>query len=289
MKYCVRYSRKFNYIDKVDEFKIVYKPKDDTLIYFLSQFPDKRIIISMTEEDIENIILSGAFKEKYALLENKNFAFLLPVITDENKTTISLFIKELKSNNIQYFINEKIYSIDKVWELIDLGVSDVYICGELGFELKSISQKIHQAGINIRVFPDVAQSTRASGDPVTKFYIRPDDILKYNEYIDICEFFADDKIRDNLLYQVYAKEHHWYLNINDIILGFEDYEPISNISFPNQFGIIRSNCQKRCLKDNNCDLCHRCFNLSKICEENGVVLKENLVTKEEYDADKDFN
>ena len=57
MKYCVRYSRKFNYIDKVDEFKIVYKPKDDKLIEFLKLYSNKRIMIAMTVEDIENIVV----------------------------------------------------------------------------------------------------------------------------------------------------------------------------------------------------------------------------------------
>lgn len=287
MKYCVRYSRKFNYIDKVDEFKIVYKPKDDKLIEFLKLYSNKRIIISMTVEDIENIVLSHALKEKYALLENKNFVFLLPTINDDNKITISLFIKELQKNNIQFFFNDKVYSIDKVWELIDIGVSDVYICGELGFELKSISNRIHNAGVNIRVFPDIAQSTRASGDPITKFFIRPEDIQKYNEYIDVCEFFADDKIRDNFLYQIYAIEKKWYLNLNDIILGFEDYDKISNISFPNQFGIIRTNCRKKCLKETDCHLCQRCVDLVKKCEEKGVVLVQKVITKDEFDVDND--
>lgn len=286
MKYCVRYSRKFHYIDEVDEFKIIYKPKDDKLIYFLSQFPNKRIIISMTEEDIENIILTNAFKEKYVPLENKNFAFLLPTITDNNKKSISLFIQELKKNNIQYFFDEKIYSIDKVWELISIGVSDVYICGELGFELKTIAKRIHDAGVNIRVFPDVAQSTAVSINPFTKFFIRPDDILKYQDYVDICEFFADDKVRDNFLYPIYAKDHRWYLNLNDVILGL-DTEPVNNISISKNFGIVRLNCRKRCMRTGECSICTRCVELSNLLNEKGLVLKEKEVTKEEYEANED--
>ena len=109
MKYCVRYSRKFNYIDKVDEFKIVYKPNHEKLLAFLELYSEKRIIISFTVDDIQEIVLSKCL-EKYTSLENKNFAFLLPPIDEENKVIISLFIKELKKNNIEYFFNEKLYS-----------------------------------------------------------------------------------------------------------------------------------------------------------------------------------
>ena len=285
MKYCVRYSRKFNYIDKVDEFKIVYKPNHEKLLAFLELYSKKRIIISFTVDDIQEIVLSKCL-EKYTSLENKNFAFLLPPINEENKVIISLFIKELKKSNIEYFFNEKLYSIDKVWEIISLGVSDVYICGELGFELKSISKRIHDAGVKIRIHPDVAQSTAVSVDPLTKFFVRPEDIYKYNDYVDVCEFFAEDKIRDNLLYSVYAKEHRWYLNLNDIILGL-DCEPVSNISISKQFGTVRLNCRKRCMREGGCAICTRCIELSRKLEEKGLVLKEREVSKEEYESNED--
>ena len=192
----------------------------------------------------------------------------------------------MKKSNIEYFFNEKLYSIDKVWEIISLGVSDVYICGELGFELKSISKRIHDAGVKIRIHPDVAQSTAVSVDPLTKFFVRPEDIYKYNDYVDVCEFFAEDKIRDNLLYSVYAKEHRWYLNLNDIILGL-DCEPVSNISISKQFGTVRLNCRKRCMREGGCAICTRCIELSRKLEEKGLVLKEREVSKEEYESNED--
>lgn len=288
MKYCVRYSRKFNFIDKVYEFKIIYKPNHTKLLAFLDKFSDKRIIISFTEEDMQDIVLSNDL-DKYAELENKNFAFLLPQINDENKITISLFIKKLKDAEIEYFFDDKVYSIDKVWELISIGVSDVYICGELGFEIKSIADRIHEANVKIRVFPDIAQSTAASGDPLTKFFIRPEDSILYNDYVDVFEFFADDKIRDNLLYTAYAKDQKWYLNLNDIIIGFEDYDPVSNISIPSQFGYIRMNCRKRCVREGTCHICDRCAELSNKLKENGLVLKEKVMTQKEYVEDEEEN
>ena len=188
MNYCVRFSRKFEYKEDIAEYKIVYKPKDDQLINFLNIYSDKRIIISLTVEDMMDIVTNKAL-EKYSAIEKKNFSFLLPAISDENKKIISLFVIEIKKNNIPFFFDDKVYSIDKVWELINLGVSDIYICGELGFELEQISDKIHEAGVKVRVFPDIAQSTVASCESLTKFYIRPEDTQYYEGIVDIFEFF----------------------------------------------------------------------------------------------------
>lgn len=271
MKYCVRYSRKFHYIDEVDEFKIIYKPNDDKLIEFLNLYSEKRIIISFQLKDMQDIVLSNALKEKYSTIENKNFTFLLPSINEENKKTISVFISALREYNIPFFFDDKVYSIDKVWELIEIGVSDIYICGELGFEIANIADKIHEANVKIRTFPDIAQSTRVSGESLTKFYIRPEDIEFYEDYIDVCEFFANDKTRDNVLYQIYAINKQWTNNIKDIIIDFN--EEISNLSFPKSFGEVRTRCNKKCLKNGKCQICHRAKELSTVLTKNELHLK----------------
>lgn len=268
MNYCVRFSRKFEYTDEIAEFKIIYKPRDKKLLEFLDYFNDKRFIISITVDDMPELVLSNLWKD-YA--ERKNFTFLLPEINDDNRKIISLFIKELKSNNIPFYFEDKVYSIDKVWELIDLGVSDIYISGELGFELAEISDRIHEAGVKIRVFPDVAQSVRAGGDSVTKFFIRPEDVDNYEDFVDVMEFTLNDKERDNILYKIYAINKKWTHEIKDIILNFDD--EISNLSFPSSFGEVRTHCRKRCLKNGNCQICFRAKELSNYLNSKEIHLK----------------
>ena len=80
MKYCVRYSRNFEYKEEISEFKLIYKPNDKKLIDFINFYSDKRLIISLTEDDIRDIILSNKLKEQYASIESKNFAFLLSLL-----------------------------------------------------------------------------------------------------------------------------------------------------------------------------------------------------------------
>ena len=46
MKYCVRYSRNFEYKEEISEFKLIYKPNDKKLIDFINFYSDKRLIIS---------------------------------------------------------------------------------------------------------------------------------------------------------------------------------------------------------------------------------------------------
>ena len=280
MNYCVRFSRKFEYKEDIAEYKIVYKPKDDQLINFLNIYSDKRIIISLTVEDMMDIVTNKAL-EKYSAIEKKNFSFLLPAISDENKKIISLFVIEIKKNNIPFFFDDKVYSIDKVWELINLGVSDIYICGELGFELEQIANKIHEAGVKIRVFPDIAQSTVASCESLTKFYIRPEDTQYYEGIVDIFEFFANDKNRDNVMYRIYEINRKWSRALKDIILEFED--DISNLSIPNGFGAARVHCNKKCLKNGKCKICYRAAELSNLLAENKLHLTNTNITGDEFD------
>lgn len=272
MEYCVRFSRKFEHIEDIKEFKIVYKPKDEKLIDFLNYYNDKRFIISVTLDNINEIVLSKSL-EKYVEIP-KNFTFLLPEINDENRKIISLFIQELKQYQIPFYLEDKVYSIDKAWELIDLGVSDIYVVGELCFELADIAEKIHESNVKIRVFPDVVQSIRSGGDSIIKFFIRPEDVQYYEDIVDVMEFAANDKVRDNVLYKVYAVNHGWSKNIGDIILNFN--EEISNMSFPKSFGEIRTRCRKRCLKNGNCKICYRAQELSEVLNKNELYLKDNL-------------
>lgn len=45
-----------------------------------------------------------------------------------------------------------------IYALIDRKVSDIYIVEELGFDLINVANVLHKNNINVRIFPNVAQS-----------------------------------------------------------------------------------------------------------------------------------
>ena len=87
--------------------------------------------------------------------------------------------------------------------MIRYGVSDVYIVNEFAFYLPQIKKNCGDE-VKIRVFPNVSQSTDKLHvlPTVTSFFIRPEDIPFYEEYVDVCEFFGTVD-RNEVLYKIY--------------------------------------------------------------------------------------
>lgn len=273
MKFSVEFANDFQYINEVDEIKIDFKPNYDRLLPFLIEYINKRIIIRVNFSDIEHLIIENDI-ERFFKLENRNFAFSLPPLNDENKKYLLLFGRELKKHNIDFFFRDYIYSIDSLWEYINFNVSDVYITGELGFEIPKISTVLKERGINLRVIPDIAQSSASQSD-ITNFFIRPEDLYLYENYIDIIEFYNNVNFhkRDELMYETYAINKEWPNKLNYLIEGIK--EKTANYSIPREFGKTRLNCGKRCLKGSNCESCYVAIKLANCIENNGYILKKD--------------
>ena len=61
----------------------------------------------------------------------------------------------------------------------------------------------HVKNIQIRVFPNVAQS-RSEIPAIKQFFIRPEDLNAYEPYVDIYEFYrVNSSINTDVLYEIY--------------------------------------------------------------------------------------
>lgn len=74
---------------------------------------------------------------------------------------------------------------DILTHLITFNPHGIYIGGALGFELESVSNILHKYGINIWVYPNLAQSSISTTPGQKKFWIRPEDVELYATYIDV--------------------------------------------------------------------------------------------------------
>ena len=147
MKYCLPYNSitsKSQQIIELDEWTIDYNPSDKTLIKFLENNSDKRINLKV--------------KDKLSIKKIEDLKFLEDLCEKFQNLYIEfdIFIKnqyqELLDSNIRYFFDDYIVDWDRLHEIIDFKVSDVYIAETLGFELDKVSTFVHNTGVRIRVF-----------------------------------------------------------------------------------------------------------------------------------------
>lgn len=275
MKYCIDYNKKSKILDKVDEINIVYNLKDTTLLEFLLTNKEKRVNICIEDLDIEKQ-LTAIEKIKDIKNSNENLQLFIRLqnINDD-------LIKKIKEYNLPFYINLRVNNWDTFRGLIDLGVSDIYITEDLCFNLLSVSSIAHSNRVQLRTFPNVAQSQWNSMDSLKKFFIRPEDIDTYSMYIDVVEFFGDiDKTE--VLYKIYAIDKKWMGRLDEIIIGF-DGDLDSRFILP-KFASYRTNCRKKCLKGGTCHICEAIEELSKTLADKGfmfTIKKENAELKEE--------
>lgn len=266
MKYSIKYNSASKILNQVDEVIIHYTQKNaKDLIDFILNKDFKRIVIDITENEDIFYDRQEYINLKKVLINNpeKNFSIKISSNYDIEK------IKILKTEGIPFFTNHLVSNWDLLNGLIELGVSDVYIVEALAFDLENVKAKTSKNNIQIRVFPNIAQSSWTEENDITKFFIRPEDVQYYEGYVDIFEFFGD-KLEAELLYKIYNKDKKWFGKLNEII-DFLNSDIDSRYLIP-KFGEARVKCGKMCSKNGKCKICERCYNISRTLEDNGIMI-----------------
>ena len=259
MNYCLNYNATTQHvacINEADEWLIEYNPKDATLMEFLDKYSDdKRINIYFKElVDLQFLIdLSKKFDNIYFKLTLD----YLPIIKKEKP-------------DIKYFFDTEASDWDTFIGLLYKGVTDIYIVESLGFELDKAAAAAHKENVKIRVYPNIAQSSWPGLSSIKKFFIRPEDMDIYANYVDTIEFYNVDKQID-VYYKVYAKDKKWFGPLREIILDFNS--DIDNKYVIPRFAEKRISCGKNCLKGGLCSRCNRISELSHSLEQSQLIVK----------------
>lgn len=264
MQYCVDYYRYSKANDKADEFTINYTKKNDALIDFLKENSQKRINLTIEEK-----LTDGELK-------------ILRTICDAYPNLVLRFefydydyVENITESGVPFFYANRVNNWDEFIGLIDLAVTDIYIVEEFAFELDKISKIAHDAGIRIRIYPNVAQSRWKDTQDIKKFWIRPEDIDFYSEYVDVCEFFGNIE-QIPVFLKIYKEDKQWFGLLNEIIIGLKS--PLDSRFIIPRFAERRIKCGKNCLKGGNCSMCETVVSLSKTLKEANIMVetkKEN--------------
>lgn len=270
MKYAINYHKGFRYMDRIDEVMIIYKDKLSELIDFVKDMPQERRVILDIAANPQIVIEDNLETIRNVMQVHKNIA--LKISLAQREVCVDLY-----EMNIPFFFCEFADSWDTLVSFIRYRVSDVYVVNELAFEMKDVSKMCKEYGVNIRVFPNVAQtSSRINNlDKLKSFFIRPEDVEIYEPYVDIFEFFGPDD-RESVLFEVY-NNGKWAGDLKDLIIGL-DISLHSDTIMP-LFGEERVNCGKQCYKG-RCIICDKVVALAKQLEEAKIKLVKTEMRKD---------
>ena len=178
MKTCIEWRKSFKHFDQVDEYNIKYKPdKNEKLLDFLEHYAKNKRVNIYTEPIESNIEVLTAIQQtgKY------NTA----IVIDESPLRLDKKTQKfLIDNQCKYYFYHLYSTWDGFNQMLELKVSDIFISGELGFDLKRVRAC---AGKNVQLRSFVNVSQIHFGDTFRGFFIRPEDINTYSEYIDVFE------------------------------------------------------------------------------------------------------
>ena len=274
MKFQIPFHRNFKYFEK-DKIEILinYKPDIKKLDDFINQYSDYRIIIAFGErESKEGAFIFKDFEIIQALLQkytNADIVLRFP----QYDTFIE---KKLNEYNIPHYYQEIISNWEDLLGFCDLNITDIRIGGNLAFMLYFTSKITREKNIRVRCFCNLCEQRWQTISSIKNFFIRPEDIPYYSNYIDTFEFFPyKENPNYNVLYEVFGIEHKWFGKLNEIIFNYQGEE--DNRTLIPAFGEYRSNCQRKCLIDSNsCKICDRIVDLGYALEEKNIIIRNKL-------------
>lgn len=174
-----------------------------------------------------------------------------------------LTMKQLIKNEYKAFLKYPIADWETLHGLLDVGVSDVYVDGSLGFSLKQVHDLC--GNTKIRISPTVSPNAAITGIKPNSFFIRPEDMELYAKYIDILDFQVPSIDKEEALFNIYHRERFNY-DMKDLLDNATF--SVKNPFIKPEFGQARVNCGQRCLvPGRSCHLCNTQIELTNLVYE----------------------
>lgn len=270
MKVCFEYFNSSKLLNDVDELKIKYDDQDVQLIDFLERHSHQRTILDIQDIDSFNRLQEwrklNAIKAKYP---HFNIALMFhPGSTRQVPKEMLDTINKL--DNIPYFFEFFVTTWEQLHYLISLKVSDVYLTEDMCFELEAAKALCSAKGVSIRAFPNIAQSSVWDSPAPAKFFIRPEDLDFYSQYIDTIEFWGDP-LKQDVFYHIYCVSKRWIGELNVIVADLN--ATFNNSGILPLFAQTRANCGKQCMRGKRCAICFKLDSLSNTLKDKGISVK----------------
>ena len=265
MKYCLQYSNQCKSLKEADEVTIKYI-EDKGLVKFLENHKHQRVNLSIAgstlpQPELRKLI---AMKKEYS-------AYRFAVAFEGNRFDPEV-LEQLRENNIPFYCSFRCDNWETFNYYIKLGVSDINVSGALAFELPKVKRVLekNKANIQIRITPNYCTNTLGWTNHLIGFFVRPEDIDLYAEYVDILDFYGIEN--QDTFYNMYAKTKRFLGNLNTCIYNLD--MDIDNKAMTSLFGDRRRACGRECLSGGRC---HRCYDLYKLQEIYREKAQEKII------------
>ena len=260
MKYNLFFSKRKNTEEKnFDEITIFL---NNNIREFIRGKRFKRINIEIdpSNQDLLYLVFFDFYEELKQYTKN---GIYLKFMTNPDLKILT----KVKEKGIPFFLNTPVTN----WESLSLylntlGVSDIYVGEDLGFDIQNVKTVAAAKNVQVRFYPYIYHFDMG----IKTFFIRPEDVPYYEDYIDVLDFTNLPVDEQYIYYEIY-KDKKWYGNLKEIF-------PALNIDLDSRcvvslFGKKRVSCQRKCLKGQKCDLCNTIANLSETLKENNIIIK----------------
>jgi len=245
MKLCVSARQERKYLNWAEQ--IIFEYRDRNAIPdFIEKYPDKTIILNYF--DFEEIDWDEL--QTYKILSHDNF------LLATNDLDI---ISDCTDNQINFYIAYPISTYDELIAVVNLGSKYVRLGAPLFFDLDNIHKFFPD--LKIRLVPNIAYDDgyiRENG--VAGTWVRPEDIMMYDPYVDTIEFHDIDSHKERALINIYWENRAWPGSLNMLITNL-NYEGLNRL-LPSMFTETRLNCQQKCVSRKSCHACFRLLHLA---------------------------
>ena len=222
-----------------------------TIFKFIKENPNKRYVVmvpsDLTEIELKKVIEQVELVKKVA----EDYT-----IQCENILQLQGFL----SGGYNAYLRWPICDWETYSSLRDLEVSDIYIDGPLGFNIKKIAES--KGNTKIRVSPTISPNaglTKAEKKS-SSFFIRPEDLYLYEDVIDVIDFnIVGQQEKEDTLYNIYNRGT-FVFEIHQLI----EHLPfgINNLMFKSEFAENRLNCGQKCrIPGRQCHYCEKYFTI----------------------------
>lgn len=245
MDFCLSNRLSPRYLTQAAEIKVKYRDRA-VIPDLIQKYPNKTIILSPHEPGDANYDWNEL--RRYSLMCQSNFIMNLNHM---------LFVNEAKENNIKFMLNMEATSYWELKGLEKLGAEYAYVGIPLFFDLKhSLDMEI-----KLRAIPTVAYNHILPQDGVYGQWIRPEDVDKYEGYIQTLEFEPSCDIqREQTLFTVYAIDKSWNTRL-DILVEDLGSDAVNRL-IPSEIAEARLSCRQVCQSGGNCRICYTALKLA---------------------------
>lgn len=242
MKYSVSIRQSSAVKQQADEIMLNYKDIKG-LYNFIDNFLDKEYVVYIPRnvKDID--------WEELEIFANK----VKLTLAIEN----TYLIMDCNSHKLNYYWAYPITTWYELNGLVNLGVKQLFLGIPLVFQLPEIKK----FNLPIRVVANVCyDGFIPRPDGICGFYIRPEDVKAYEEYIDTIQFDVSELTQEATLLSIYKKES-WPGNLNLLLTNLK-YN-VDNRGIPEEFAQTRIKCRQRCQSGGSCHFCETALKFSR--------------------------